>query len=309
MKFKLLLATLGIFTGWVWSRQKPKQPISLKNAVTIITGGASGIGKATAHAMARQGAIVIIADLEHQLTDELKQEFAPYATPIHFITCDITQAEHRQALVQEVMTQHESIDILINNAGMSVGGAFTNSSPDAIDKLIEINLLATIHLTHVVLKIMKKQNRGHIVNISSINAKLSPPGEAIYSASKAGLNAFSDSLRRELAQNDIHVSTVMPALTQTAMLNDLSEAELRQNQLLMPGVQLDTAKHVADAILSAIQYNKREVICGGHSMQWLTQLSPLRPSAVDWVFKYVINTEKFMQTLGKLGKQQELEEG
>jgi len=302
MKFKFLLAGISIILGWLWGQQRHRQPISLKNAITIITGGASGIGKATAHSFARQGACVVIADLEHQLSDSLKQEFTPYQNEVLFITCDITNVDERQNLIDSVIQQYNAIDILINNAGISKGGAFSKLSAEAIDTIIGVNLVATIHLTQAVLQVMQVQNHGHIVNVSSVNAMMPPPGEAIYSATKAGLNAFSDSLRRELGKTKINVSVVMPALTKTDMLNNISEDDLRQNQLLMPGMALDKPEDVADAILQAIQFNQREVICGGQSTEVLTRLAQLRPSAMDWAFRHVINTEKFMNALEKLGR-------
>ena len=303
MKNKLFI-TGGLFllAGWFANKTNAKQPASVKNAVTIITGGAKGIGKATAHTFARRSAIIIIADLEHQLTDALRHEFANYNTPVHFIPCDITLSEHRDRLIHEVTRHYEHIDILINNAGISIGGAFENLSSHAIDKIINVNLTATIHLTQNILHIMKQQNHGHIVNVSSVNALMPPPGEAIYSASKSGLNAFTDSLRRELGKTNIHISLVMPALTRTDMLNNLSEAELRENQLLMSGVSLDSAERVAKAILTAVQTNQREVICGGTQTSTLARLAQLRPSAMDWFFRNAINTERFMQTLTRLGE-------
>ena len=302
MKSKIVLALLSVITGWIWQKQQHKQPKSVRNKVTIITGGASGIGKATAHCFAQYGATVIIADLEHQITDELKQEFESYQIPTHFIACNITKSEDREQLIEQAISTFDHIDILINNAGISKGGAFTDLSSNSIDKIISVNLVATLHLTHAVLHIMKAQNRGHIVNVSSVNAKMPPPGEAIYSATKSGLNAFSKSLRRELGKTKINISVVMPALTQTEMLNQISEDDLRKNQVLMTGMELDTPQNVADAILSAVQYNKREVICGGKSVEILSLLAQLRPSAMDWAFRHIINTEKFMATLKKLGE-------
>ena len=307
MRNKLILAGISIFAGWLWGKRQSSQPQSIKNAVTIITGGASGIGKATAHIFAKQGAVIIIADLEHQLTNTLKQEFEPYNTPIHFIACDITQADHRHKLIGEVMSNYAHIDILINNAGISRGGAFVEQSSEAIDQVININLLGTIHLTHAVLHIMKEQNQGHIVNVSSVGALMPPQGEAIYAAAKGGLNAFSDSLRRELSKTNIHISVVMPALTQTEMLNDVNKDELRDGQVIMAGTGLDTPQNVAEAILSAVQFNRREVICGGQSTELLSRLAQLRPSAMDWAFKHVINTDKFMETLKKVGVSDESE--
>ncbi len=288
--------------GWLWGKQRHQQPKSLRNAVTIITGGASGIGKATAHSFARQGATVIIADLNHQLTDELKQEFTSYDTVVEFIACDITSQEQRQALVNSVIEQHNQIDVLINNAGISKGGAFSTLSANTIDMILQVNLAGTIHLTQAILAIMQQQNHGHIVNVSSVNAMMPPPGEAIYSATKAGLNAFSDSLRREFGKTNINISVVMPALTRTEMLNNISETELRDHQLLMPGMSLDSPNTVASAILHAVQFNQREIICGGQSTEILTRMAQVRPSAMDWAFRYVINTEKFMKMLEKLGR-------
>jgi short-subunit dehydrogenase len=301
MKVKLLLASIGI-TGWLWSKQRRQTPQSVDHAVTIITGGASGIGKATAHTFARHGATVIIADLAHQLTDDLKSEFAPYPAAIDYIACDITQATQRASLIDAVLSKHRQIDILINNAGITQGGAFISLQADAIDAMIQVNLLGTIHLTQQVLHVMQTQNQGHIVNVSSINAMMPPPGEAIYSATKAGLNAFSDSLRRELGKTNITVSVVMPALTQTELLNNISEDELRDNQLLMPGMSLDKPQHVASAILKAVQFKERNIICGGQTTETMTYLSQFRPSAMDWVFRHIIDADKFMHTLEKLGQ-------
>lgn len=301
MKRTLLWTGFGLTLGWLWNQSKRNRPKPLQHAVTIITGGASGIGKATAHKFARQGAIVIIADLEHQLTAELKQEFTPYDAEILLVACDISQADQRAHLVEEVMKKYKKVDILINNAGISKGGRFAELEPTDIERMISVNLVGTLHLTHSILPFMLDQNKGHIVNVSSVNAVMPPPGEALYSATKAGMNAFSDSLRREYNKHNINISVVMPVLTQTAMLNDVDEEELRDNQLLMPGMSLDTADNVADQILLAVQYNIREIICGDASMGLLAKLSQLRPSAMDWAFRYVIDTDKFIATLQKLG--------
>lgn len=303
MKTKLLVA--GALLGWFLARRKPPQPRSLQQAVTVITGGASGIGKATAHKFARAGAHIVIADLPDKLTTTLHNEFTPYETPVQFIACDITQPQHRQQLIDTVLQSHGQIDIFINNAGISIGGAFIDQHPDAIDRLITVNLTSALHLIKLVLPLMQEQNRGHIVNISSVSALMPPPGEALYSASKAGLNAFSDSLRRELAHTNILVSVVMPVLTRTDMMNDVTDEELHRNKVAIPGNPIHRPEDVADAVLYAVRHNQRDVFCGGNEIELMARLSQMRPTAVDWFFKNIINTERFMETLGKLGETRE----
>jgi len=167
--------------------------------VAIITGGSSGIGMATAEALAARGARVY----------ELSRRPVSREPVIH-ITADVTDATQLKSAVEQVMDREGRIDILVNNAGWGISGAVEFTRPEDARRLFEVDFFGMVELDRLVIPVMRRQGAGRIVNISSVAAPVAIPFQAYYSAAKAAVNAYSRALRSELRPFGVSVCAVMP---------------------------------------------------------------------------------------------------
>ena len=200
--------------------------MSLTGKVALITGASKGIGRAIAIELANNGAAIAVnynIDAPGaQETINLIKEKDGYARSFR---CDIKDYYSSKDLVENVIKHFGKIDILINNAGVSKVGIFTDMDESDWDSIIDTNLKGVFNVTHNVLKFMVKQRKGNVINISSIWGKNGASCEAIYSASKGGLNAFTQSLAKELGPSNIRVNAVAPGVINTSMNKWLTEEE------------------------------------------------------------------------------------
>lgn len=180
----------------------------------FVTGAAGGIGRAIATSLVDAGHLVVLADRDAGALDELAQQLGPNATTIKL---DVTDGAAVSNLPNKIPETFGPIDVVINNAGHHLGGGtkFADGPVDDWASIIETNLIGLMRVTHAFLPGMIARNRGHIVNISSINALRIVPTMTPYGASKAGVHMLSDTLRAELAENDIKVTEIHPGLTKT----------------------------------------------------------------------------------------------
>ncbi len=221
----------------------------LDGKTALVTGGASGIGRATALELARCGASVICADVNAAKAAELQQEAARAGLAIGFAQVDLADLASIRRCADQVMSAHPRIDILINAAGWNDIQAFVENTSDYMDRVIAINLGATLHLTRALLPGMIAAGAGKIVNVSSDAGRVGSSGETTYAAAKGGVIAFTKSLAREVARYSINVNCVCPGPTDTPMLQSrpdkLKEAFLRA----IPFRRFARPQEIADAIL------------------------------------------------------------
>jgi 3-hydroxy acid dehydrogenase / malonic semialdehyde reductase len=186
----------------------------LAGSKAIVTGAGSGIGKAIAVALVERGASVVLADIDGDAAGRLAAELGAAATALRL---DVTDHAAVDALLAAIPAAFRPIDILINNAGHDVGGRthFARGSADEWTSIINTNLTGMMRVTRAVVPEMVARNSGDIVNMSSISALRLVPDTAAYTTSKAGVRAFSDSLRADLAETPIRVTEVLPGLTRT----------------------------------------------------------------------------------------------
>ncbi len=198
--------------------------LTAKNAV--VTGGARGIGRAIVQALAECGADVVIADLRLEEADATAREIAR-STGRRMIACatDVTQLEQVQAMRDQAIAQLGHVDILVNNAGWDRIQPFVKTTPELWDRIIAINYKGAIHTCFALLPHMQSRKQGAIVNVSSDSARVGSMGEAIYSGAKAAIVAFSKTLAREHARDNIRVNVVCPGLVETGLLTELREDE------------------------------------------------------------------------------------
>ncbi len=198
--------------------------LTAKNA--IVTGGARGIGRAIVQTLAECGADVCIADLRQDEADATAREIA-HTTGRRVIACatDVTKLEQVQAMRDQAIAQLGHVDILVNNAGWDRIQPFVKTTPDFWDRIISINYKGVIHTCYALLPHMQSRKQGAIVNLSSDSARVGSMGEAIYSGAKAAIVAFSKTLAREHARDNIRVNVVCPGLVETGLLTELREDE------------------------------------------------------------------------------------
>jgi short-subunit dehydrogenase len=199
------------------------------------------------------------------------------------------------------MARYGRIDVLINNAGVALGGALLDYEPERIRQVLAVNLYAPIRLTQLVLPAMLQQRSGHIVNVSSPAGVLAFPGESVYNASRSGLTTFSESLRRELSGSGVGVSVVLPGWTRTAMIEKMGEQKLRKAGLLMPLMTIDDPRVPAQTILDCVQRKRRRVLLGGPAFHLADFLGRIMPRGLDWYLRCFTNTEQVCTVMRDLG--------
>jgi 3-oxoacyl-[acyl-carrier protein] reductase len=221
--------------------------IELHERVALVTGASRGIGRATAHVLARQGAFVVAAARAENAAATVA-EITAAGGRAEALTLDVTEAGAIEAAVAGVLQRHGRIDILVSNAGITRDQLLLRMKRDDWDAVIATNLTATFTLTQAVLKPMLKQRRGRIIAISSVVGQTGNAGQANYAASKAGLIGFCKSVAREVASRSITVNVVAPGLIDTEMTRGLTGDAQDDWSSRIPLGRLGTPEDVGAAV-------------------------------------------------------------
>lgn len=228
--------------------------MNLAGSVALVTGASSGIGRATARALAARGAQVVALGRD---AERLEGERA--------IVCDLAD----RAAVAHAVEQAGAVDLLVNNAGLGWAGSFVDVDPEDVERLVAVNLVAPILLARALVPGMVERGRGHVVNVASIAGYVGPRREAVYAATKGGLVAFSESLRYELAESGVAVSLVAPGAIDTEFFERRGEPYGRA----WPRPQ--SPDRVAEAIVRAVESGRAEVFVP----RWMAGVARLRGAA------------------------------
>ena len=198
--------------------------IDLGGKVALVTGGARGIGSAIVHGLAEAGADVVIADARKDEAEATARRIsAQTGRHVVAVGADVTKLDEVQRLRDVALRDFGKIDILVNNAGWDRLMPFLKTSPDLWDRVIAINFRGVIHTCHAVLPHMAERKQGVIINISSGSARVGSMGEAVYSGAKAAVIAFSKTLAREHARDNIRLNVICPGLVQTPLLEEIQQ--------------------------------------------------------------------------------------
>ena len=189
----------------------------LSGKVVAITGGSSGIGEATALALARAGASVVLGARRKDRIDALADRIGADGGTAAAIAVDVADEAQARAFVEGAKERFGSLDVLINNAGVMLLGPVESGEPDDWRRMVDVNLLGLLYCTHAALPIMREQGGGDIVNISSIAGRFARAGSAVYNLTKFGVNAFSEGLRQEVTEGGIRVIVVEPGFVDTEL--------------------------------------------------------------------------------------------
>ena len=195
----------------------------LKDKVSIITGGARGIGEAVAMRLAEEGSDIALCDVNTDALSQAQKAIEAKGRKVLTEKVDVTNAEDVQGFVQKVLDKFSKINILINNAGITRDGLLVRMSAADWDAVLGVNLKGTFNCTKAVARPMMKQRGGKIVNIASIIGLVGNAGQANYAASKGGVIAFTKSAAKELAGRNINVNAIAPGFIQTQMTDKLPE--------------------------------------------------------------------------------------
>lgn len=223
--------------------------MELKNKVVIVTGASEGIGKATAQALAREGARVVLAARSDDKIAELAHKL-PNSLAVH---TDMRNPADIQNLIDRAIAVYDRIDILINNAGQGMYGPVEHINPDHYQEIIDLNVYGPLRAMQAVIPYMRAEGGGMIINISSRVSKNYFPNLAAYASTKYALNALSLTAREELRKDNIVVSVMHPKLTSTSFgKNSVTGAAASPANSTNPALQVDTPEAVAEKILELI---------------------------------------------------------
>ena len=223
--------------------------MKLQGKTAVVTGAASGIGKATAMELARAGARVFIADINETAGSATQAELRSAGLKADYLKIDVTNPASVDEFAKQVLASAGRVDVLVNAAGWGKTEPFVQNTPDFWDALIQINLMGPIRLTRALLPPMFEAKSGKIVNVASDAGRVGSLGETVYSAAKGGLIAFTKGLAREGARYNVTANVVCPGPTDTPLMaavpDKIKEAFIKATPLRRIG----QPKEVADAIL------------------------------------------------------------
>jgi short-subunit dehydrogenase len=243
--------------------------VELRGSRALVTGAAGGLGGYISRALAGQGANLVVSDLPGSSIEERAEELGRMGVGAQAIPADLTDAADRERLVRDAAEAIGPLDVLVNNAGLEFGGAFTKTTREEIEAIATVNLIAVMDLTWLVLPGMLERRRGHVVNLASLAGKIPSVFLATYAATKHGVVGFTHSLRAEYAGEPVSFSAICPVFVADVGMYARVEAEMEAEP--PPGLRPVPPQRVADAVLKAVREDRAEVI---------VNRGPIRPLAV-----------------------------
>ncbi|MBI1811680.1 MAG: 3-oxoacyl-[acyl-carrier-protein] reductase [Nitrospirae bacterium] len=223
--------------------------MDFKGQVAVITGGARGIGKTIAEALARKGVNIVIADISSEQAQGTAAEIEKLGVKATGVGLDVSKSEEVAKVFGEIAKDYGKIDILVNNAGVTRDGLIMRMKEEDWDAVININLKSVFLCSKEAVKVMAKQRYGRIINISSVVAFMGNPGQANYSASKAGIVGLTKTTAKEYASRGITANAVAPGFITTAMTEALPENVKEDMKRAIPLGRFGATDDVANAVV------------------------------------------------------------
>ncbi|SQF67611.1 3-oxoacyl-[acyl-carrier-protein] reductase [Streptococcus dysgalactiae] len=244
--------------------------MEIKGKNIFITGSTRGIGLAMAHQFASLGANIVLNG-RSAISDDLVTSFADYGVTVVAISGDVSEASDAKRMVSEAIEHLGSVDVLVNNAGITNDKLMLKMTEEDFERVLKINLTGAFNMTQAVLKPMSKARQGAIINVSSVVGLTGNIGQANYAASKAGLIGFTKSVAREVAARNVRVNAIAPGFIESDMTDVLSEKMQEQILGQIPMKRIGKAQEVAQlaSFLAGQDYITGQVIAidGGMTMQ------------------------------------------
>jgi len=279
--------------------------MKLENRTAVVTGAASGIGRAIAFSLARRGCNLALADLNDKglletarmaQSAQTRPGNATAPTPALCITqhhLDVADRSAVAAFPQAVLAAHPGVDILVNNAGVAIGGTFEAVSEEDFEWLFEINFWGLVRMTRAFLPLLQKSDDARLVNLSSIYGIISPPGQAAYSASKFAVRGFSNSLLYELAGSKVGVTVVHPGGIATSIADNarvptgMPAEEVAKRKAIAKKALRMPPEAAGEIIVKGIQRRSPRVLVGNDA-KFLAFLERLAPNSYWKIFSRLL---------------------
>jgi NAD(P)-dependent dehydrogenase (short-subunit alcohol dehydrogenase family) len=272
---------------------------SLSGKVAVVTGAGHGIGRETAVALAEKGCRLAICDVNEAALEVVRQDLEAAGATVSTHVVDVSSREQVERFASDVVEVHGAVHVLVNNAGVTVYASFEEHAIEDLEWILGVNLWGVIYGCKYFLPHLKASGEGHIVNLSSVFGIIAPPLQTSYVASKFAVRGFSESLRAELAEDNVGVTSVHPGaiktnIIQNARLVTETHAELRDTTQRLFDRLGTTPDVVAARIVKAIEYNSPRVLITKEA-RVADALKRLMPATTDGivarVFKRVTPTK------------------
>lgn len=251
--------------------------MDFKNKVIIITGASSGIGKACAEEFAKRGANLVLAARQYvtlcEITASLEKNYGVKAVAVQ---ADVSKEEDCEQVIKQALVTFNKIDVLVNNAGLSMRALFNDADLSVLKNLMDVNFWGTVYCTKYALPEILK-TKGSIIGVSSIAGYRGLPGRTGYSASKFAMNGFMESLRTEVLHTGVHVMVACPGFTASNIrVAALSKDGMAHGETSMEEGKMMSAEEVAIEIANGIASRKRTLVMTGQGKLtvWLNKLLP-----------------------------------
>ena len=223
--------------------------MTLKDKTAVVTGAASGIGRATAETFAKAGAHVLLADINQEMGEAAAAALRAQGHGADYFRVDITDAQSIEAFRQAALAKRGRVDIVANVAGWGKTEPFVENKPEFWRKLIDLNFLGTVMVTRAFVDGMMERRSGKIITVASDAGRVGSLGESVYSGTKGGVIAFNKALAREMARYDVTVNCVCPGPTDTPLMAAVPDKIKEAFARVTPMRRLARPQEIAEAIL------------------------------------------------------------
>ena len=252
-----------------------------KGKIAVITGAGSGIGQALARQLNREGCQLLLCDISEKGLTETVQSLIRSDVPVQTRVIDVSSKSAMQDWARDIASEHDHVDIVVNNAGVGTGGTVEETKYEDIEWLMGINFWGVVYGTMEFLPLLRKAPQGHLINISSIFGFVGIPTQSAYNAAKFAVRGYTEALRHEMVGSNVHVCCVHPGGIKTNIaLNartEGSESEKQEDAAKFDKIARTTAESAAGQIISAIEKRKKRLLIGldAKFISFLSRLFPV----------------------------------
>ncbi len=230
----------------------------LEGKVAVVTGASSGIGEATAEALAAEGATVVVAARREDRLADLTKRIEGNGGRVLAAACDVTDEAQAHGLIRKAEDEFGRVDILVNNAGVMLLSTVGKGLSEEWRRMFDVNVLGLLYATDAAIETMKKQGGGHLVNVSSVaGRKVTRDSSGVYAGSKFAVGAISEGLRQELLEDNIRVTIVEPGAVATELTDHITDEDARESLGGILNLEILQAEDIANAIVYAVTQPER----------------------------------------------------